>query len=285
MRLAALALACLVVLAGCGAGGDRSAPTATPVPVPPADADADRRPLAPGVRSTGVVDSTALVGEHVRLLRNGSFRVESVVTRWGTDADIVRSRTATVGRFDETSDYYVRRVASRSASREGETRTIEQHVEGDLVLRRTVEGNATTYARGSENAMQGVSRRATLLPDPTTSRTLFLLFQGLNVTVAVETTRRDGSAVYRLRAVGVRDPAALRTLASGNVSDVAFGARVTASGLVRSYWFAYTAVRGGEEVRTVRRVAFDGVGATRVERPPWYDAALNETGGTDGSTA
>jgi hypothetical protein len=283
MRLAALALACLVVLAGCGAGGDRSAPTATPALVPSADADADRRPLAPGVRSTGVVDPTALVGEHVRLLRNDSFRVESVVTRWGTDADIVRSRTATVGRFDETGDYHVRRVASGSASREGKTRTVEQHVEGDLVLRRTVEDGATTYARGSENAMQGVSRRATLLPDPTTSRTLFLLFQGLNVTV--ETTRRDGAAVYRLRAVGVRDPAALRTLASGNVSDVAFGARVAASGLVRSYWFAYTAVRGSEEVRTVRQVTFDGVGATRVERPPWYDAALNETAGADGSTA
>lgn len=88
--------------------------------------------------------------------------------------------------------------------------------------------------------------------------------------------------VYRLVGERVFRP---DLLASGtevaDPHDVRLVVRVTDEGLIRSYRFTYEGRVDGRAVRVVRRVEFSGVGTTTVERPPWYDEAVNasDTGG------
>jgi hypothetical protein len=277
-----LLVAALLVLTGCSGapapGASDRVPettTATPAPVPDLTPTATRTippvggptvtaegELAPGVTAEGVVDAIGLGSAHRLALTDRNLTVERVV--------LVKYPNGTVVRLDERVAVSAERDRLYWTSRVG-NRSVERWSEG-VVLTREVREGTVTYAgerrRGGTHALEEAYRRSFL--------SLLVTADEARVTRVGE----DGptGADYRLTAT----TDSLREAGSPFGLDPEPGTvslYVRADGLVVGWDLAYTAreFRGTPvAVRTtVRHVA---VGATPVERPPWYGEALATTG-------
>lgn len=284
----ALAAVLLVALAGCSSVvvGTES-PTVTPVDVPSGGtpvgdaATATATPgnrLAPGLTEDGVTDPFALADAHRASVENRSFTAEhhrSIRAGNGTLRSVDRRvRVAPGG-----APYYL--VRSSQSHPDYPVESVARHVE------LWFDGTESLFRVGVENPTfeRGVADRPTgPVDDVTYHDRLVVLYSRLDWRVAAKDVDSVGTAYYDLRADGPSDPQALAVPALVSAPEnVSARVVVTGDGRVHRLRVSYDARIDGRRVRVDRALRFDLVGRTTVERPGWYDAAVNATGKSPGA--
>jgi hypothetical protein len=261
-RLAgALAVAGLLVLAGCGGATTTEAPSPTPTATATAGPTATDAPtVAPGLTASRVVDAEALARAHDERLGSTARTTRTRTTYELPDGTVLADVRTTTRRTGSTVP------AAHSRTVEGEapaavgapTTDLALWTNGSVTVRRTVANGSTTYATGSgvPDELDGAGTRRATLAD---------LLAATNATVVDERTNAGVSA-YRLR--GSSRPAGDSRFASSD--DVTFTALVGEDGVVREYDVAYRTTVDGRQVRVIDSVRYDALGRTTVTRPGWY---------------
>ena len=315
-RLAPVALAGLLVLAGCGgigsdgAGGSADAEaTLTPVAVPGGTASS-RPPVAdlpPGVTRDGVEDPFALAWAHTGTLEGRSYTVRSVLTVRHPNGTL-RGRRRTVARVGADRRRFgvvhvtlgprppFRPVGQGAVRAPGRSAFWS---DGRRLLWSTSRPNGTVYRStppgGYDPDGSPVSERWRG-PGDTGGEAIYLVLNAVRTTVSGNGTG-DGDTV-RIRSVGRASAGSVAEAHSigaayqyplgaefDTVSSVDLSAAVTPDGFVREYRFAYTIGDEDARFRVVRRVAYSAVGTTTIPRPEWYDRAVDGApNGTDGAS-
>lgn len=278
MRIRTVAVAALLVVAGCSAapslpGTDDPTATVTPVDVP---ADYD---YAPGVTDAGVTDPATLAEAHESVIADSSYRLRAnrtvryangtlreqllvdvalaadgtylatTATR-GPAAPVFLGRPPANGSYWSNGSVYVRKL-----TRDGETTYTE--FEPPSSGAGTWRYWTRTVPFGGEQATPSGFYRS--------------LFASVPTSVDGETTAENATA-YRL----VGDSRAENRFADelSDVRDVRLVATVRRDGLVVSLSLRYVGELDGATVRVSRTVRYRDVGATTVERPSWYERAV-----------
>ncbi|WP_178915954.1 hypothetical protein [Natronomonas gomsonensis] len=273
----ALLVALLVVLAGCSGlpVGQPAESTETVTPVP-------ERSLAPsyppGVTDRGVEAPDATASAHVDRLAETSYTLTSnrTVRTNGTldsffsvrvDLDDERNYHAKartdgpdgpefLGRPPATAEFWSgEETHIRKLTRDGET-TYDEIESGP--------GRVSTWRYWTRTAPFGDRQGS--------------VFRTVRDVVGSFTWRVDSEGTgdmtqYRLEA----DEYASTAFAPSEVTAVrnaSASATVSQSGLVRSIHMRYVGTIDGETVVVERTIRWENVGNTSVERPPWYDRAL-----------
>lgn len=281
-RASAPLVAILVVLiAGCGGtiprdGGSPSA--ISPAPVPTDEPIPTQRPrVAPGVTASGIVDPLELSDAHDRYLRNRSETVRLTRTNRYLNGRL-RDRTVQVTEVaaDRERFHTIITVHGPQARFFGPGGRGEYWSDGERMLQRLDRGDTTSYAYiGPADYEPQLSRP--LVPSPGGGRVFSLARMGeFRVT---NRTERNGTARFRLEMIELTNPDALA--ASESVSDprdVSLTMVIDEHGVLRRFVLVYTADRGGTPLNVRLTGEHLAIGTTEVDRPVWYDRALNESG-------
>jgi hypothetical protein len=300
-------LVCLLVLAGCsgfvgggsdaGTGGGAGEPevSVTPAPVPTVERGLSGSELPPGLTSEGVTDVDALFAAHRSTLDDTTYSVRAVVNATYPNGTTYYRSAARARVTERDGGYY---YSNRFEHPNRSTNTLVRYESwsgGGAILtaltRReraassedtTTDPNATSGAATSKNT----TYRAIRSEYETDTGLYGLPRYGERVAAqlgAAETAfggRTDtvGPGSYVVTIHGVRD---LRALADGRFRNPrAASGRVLASpeGFVREYRLRYRATTPkGRTVRVTESITYSAVGRTTVERPPWYEKALERT--------
>ena len=248
-----VAVAVVVVLAGCGAlggtgagaderAGSDATPTLTPVPVP----EVTETPvtLPPGLTGDRVTDTTALVDAHFAALAGRSYTLRIRVT-------VDDARSERLFRV-ETPTRYVR----------------ADRLDGGSGDRTHFADGATLYTRNEFDGQRYYGRFDDV--DPPSTRTVRLSRAYLRVDrVRVAETRVDGDPAYELTGSYDTHPAI------ESFRNVSLRAVIEPSGLIRTLNISYYRVNGGANV--TRSFAYSDLDSTTVERPAWVDREFNDT--------
>lgn len=102
-----------------------------------------------------------------------------------------------------------------------------------------------------------------------------ILFEGIP-TVLDARNRRDGSTFYRIASdgSGPRSPTALEEIYVPTVASLSLDAVVEHNGLIRSLVLSLSGTLDNERVSISRRIEHTGIGETTVQRPEWYERAV-----------
>lgn len=271
----AVALAALIVLAGCGGItgqpiGDtpdsRETITPAPVPSPQPTPEPDPNELGPGLETTGVVEPITLGDAHVNALANRSYTASYTVVRTRRDGSISLrySRRARLTADRSAYCYQTRLTVNRATQDQAIDRRVQEWSNGSHGFRAVEEANQTRYRvvtpteEGPEQVELGIPY------DPTHRRGLVNLFDQVNTTVTGRTTL-DGTTVYQVTYPGSPplDP----------VGNLSLDARIADTGLVHFYQIEYDIMRQSGLVNTVGTLEYTHIGATTVQQPPWADRA------------
>ena len=276
-------LCLLVVLAGCnapvGAGGGGTAdtpPAATAAPVP------EDSTLAPGLADEGVVDPERLTDAHTGAISDDSYTlVANRTERYGNGT--VRSGLRIRVELAADRGYHVR---TATAGPDGPVFLGTPPASGafwsngSVYVRRLTNDDSTIYNefRPREGGAGTWTYWVTTVPfgggqaDPTS------FYTGVFRSVAVDTVERDtdgDSVVYRLHGSELREASFTGEFA--DVRNVSLRATVTERGLVRSLRLRFTGTVDGEPVRVEWQVRYRNVSATTVERPGWFERAVQSS--------
>lgn len=273
----------VLLLAGCSGFAGQPTPTVTPAPLP---ADTPVPPtFPPGTGPEGVADPLALANAHHGTIEKTSYTVRRSETVRFANGSLSR-RTALDAEFSASRSqlHLVYRAAGPDVDEFARTPLrVELWTDGEVLLQSlTVENETTrqqfppqTFNRrpgpfdqtpGSEFGLRSLDREA------------YLLFLGVDVTLTRRTV--NGTTVYRARGDEVRQRAALVDLEDVTAPrNVSLDATITERGLVRAYDLRYVATVDGRLVHVERSARFLDVNRTTIERPPWYGAVVNGTGG------
>lgn len=276
--LAALLCALLVVSAGCATFTSDEAESTTPSTAEPATPTAaptattestdagtteSAERLAPGLTSDGVTDALALANAHRDALTNGPFvRHSSVEESNGSTSAFQRSTLYYANESHWRQNVTADGLPLALGATDG---TFDQYADGERVLFRLQADGNVSY--GVAFGMTGDSTPPSeALPESTYARDLvYTLFANADVTVESE----DGPTSR------VTGTAAALTVDGQRMTNVEFEASVYEGGLVRSLDLSYE--RG--ETSVDRSLSFEETDESPVERPDWYDTALNQTNG------
>lgn len=261
-----LAVACLVVLAGCSLpSGGPASPTASPTP----PSTAEPEPFPPGVSADGIENGTALYAAHVdAITAAGYVAVAAVNTTVQRSAFLIDIQSRARIRVEPNASSYheQRRVVGGPADRHEAF-----WANGSVEFRRQVGGGEPEYERREPRSPRAIAGRRLLLP----------LLQGGDY--AIESVNETaGTATVVLVADSVADPEAVRRALPSEADSVgAFRARVVVEGerirsLVADVEFGIEGTNRTHHVE-YELVRTDGVS---VERPDWVDDAIRsaETG-------
>ena len=266
----------LLVTAGCNTlgGGDAGAstPTVTPAPVPAEET------LAPGITDDGVTNPRALAGAHAGVITNRSYRLT-----------VNRTVRAANGTLRERLSLELALAANRDYLVDTGTAGPEAPVflgtppanatfwsNGSTYVRKLTRDGRTTYNTFSPVEGAGTwqywARTVPFGGQQATPRAfLTRTFRAVD-TVVVGRTEANGTTTYRLRGNETTEQLEADV---ANPRNVSLTATVTDEGLVRTLSLRYVGTIDGEEVVVSRTVAYRNVGATSVERPPWFDRATD----------
>lgn len=285
-RTGAVALACLLVLAGCsavpgGGGPGTETGTLTPAPIPGSGGSSEQ--LAPGLSSEGVTDPLALANAHGSELQR-PYRFHSNWT--------VRYRNGSVhARADQrtlvTTDGFRARVAVAGRPgfvTSGPPTTATFWSNGTVLAERIQRDGMTRYRYLDAETYNGGAGFYTSLRRPKPWRDHYALFTGLETRV-VDEFETDGSTRYTVVGERLRDPATFGAATDvrrpGNVS---LRAVVTERGVVRSLQLSYEGtLPTGERVSVTRSIVYDRANVGGLDRPSWFVAALNGSRNSRGS--
>lgn len=274
VHLRYLLAAALVVVAGYGVytatpqGADESpaASATTPTRTPAPTTTESPEQLAPGL-TDGDVDAWTLSHAHADALSNTSFTVASTRT--------IRDANGTL----RLHDSYTHRIAaggwpSRVTSNTTANRARDLGYVGYHDVESWNNDTVSLFAITRENGSTIYQRRGAreVGSDATRWSDLYQLLGTVNATV-VDRIETDGTTRYVVVSTSQPDPQAFRYPRT-NVTVMAV---VDEQGLVHRYTTSYDTYRSDEWVHVTRTVRFLAIGRTTVEKPPWFDEALNAT--------
>jgi hypothetical protein len=269
--LAAIAVAALVVLAGCGAvfgdsgGGDEPASTVTPMAVPTDEPTPEPTPgpnttLAPGLTGAGIENATALVAAHASFLQNRSFTTISNTTMLAPNGSVTLRtvRTLRAGPPGEGVHSVGTQNGSYPHSNEAAPNRTEVWTSGKrLLIRQSYPNGTATYDR-FETAPRGRYG---------TGRLFFAEQFGTDNTT-VTARERDGTTLYLVRG----------SISEEDMGNMSLRMLVDSQGMIHRYR-AVRRIASDENVsKYISEKRFLRVGTTDApERPSWIDEALNRT--------
>lgn len=272
--LAAIAVAALVVLAGCGAvfgdssGGGEPTSTVTPMAVPTDEPTPEPTPgpnttITPGLTGAGIENATALVATHSARLRNTSFVTRTNTTRLAANGSVVFSQTSTLraGSPGSSASFASELNGSSWPSSRVATpvRTAAWSNDGPLLLNQTYANGTSRYDRidspGLRASATGLGLQFALEPLGTAN-------------TSVTELERNGTTLYRVSG-------RVRDIERGNVSARLL---VDSRGIIREYRTVRETAFDENVSRIVTERDFSAIGTTDApERPSWVDEALNRT--------
>jgi len=280
-RLAALACVLLVATAGCaGIGGQDDTTTTAPTQTTAETAEAttatatteSAEQLAPGVTTEGVEDARALADAHQSALRDGGFVKHSNATRTNESTTGTWNRTFAV---ENESTWRMTTVGDGVRVAFGVTNgSFDLYADGEYALWQRVNDTAENTAYGVRSVTvdgDGQPIPADQVFESNDFERLYersLVYSLASNVDSIEALDGSGAAV---RLSGVASNPSTAFTRSG---DVEFTATVSADGLVQSIELSYPS----ENATVEHSLSFDTDVGDPVERPDWYETALNETG-------
>lgn len=280
----ALAFIVLLTLAGCSGLSLEGTTTPerselTPAPVP----DAVDGSGPPGI-ADGEVTSVRLLGQaHGAALNELSYTVASnrtVVYPNETVRSQIRTRVAVERDGTHLADVSVRGPrAPVLLGRPPASATFWS--DGERNLRRLERDNRTVYNEYTPPDSYAGTRSfwvQSVALDGTPTRDVTRTLGSFRTLTVAERAGASNESLIRGRALWEDE-----SVTSGAVdpTNATLTARVRNDGLVAAYRVRYTArTPDGERIRVIQSVRFENVGQTTVERPSWYDRAVELTNET-----
>ena len=276
--------ALLVVSAGCsGFPGGNASPTTEPVateqpttgpsttgadPAATGDGGTTRaaEQLAPGLTANGVTDALALANAHRDVLTNAPFVKHASIEREAANTSTFRRTTL---RYANESHWLWNITANGMSLALGTTNgTFVSYADGEKVVYMLRAGGSVRYnvRRISMRADAPPVPPKQVLPESVYARDLLYTLFG-NADVTVEDTQ---GPAYKL--TGTAEELVVHGETATNVE---FTANVTDDGLVRTLDLTYQ--QGNASVQ--RSMTFETTTGDPVERPDWYEKAVNRTSG------
>ncbi|MFC7229415.1 hypothetical protein N0B31_18595 [Salinirubellus salinus] len=289
-----VAVVLCLLLAGCSgfAATDPGAetPTVTAVPLEGAATPTGGGTLAPGVTEEGVTSPLLLARAHAVAVET---REHSFVHQWrvayanGTVRGEVRQRAAVVPDGAFTANLSVR---GRTGIVGNRPTVAEFWSNGTEMVERArttqLDGNTTVrYIYLPSEQYAGGSGFYNSLRRPKPWLDLYVVFASVDAKIAArQAGDRPGQTVYLFEATDVTEPDALAAATGfADPRNLTLVGAVTDEGAVRGYRLTFDATLDGEPVEVTRDVRYDFRDVT-VERPEWYETAINESiGGSRGS--
>lgn len=276
------------VLAGCAAvgAGPSTPPSVTPAPVPTQETPTPEG-MAPGLTASNVW-AGVLSEAHAAVLNGTAFtRVEQLTVRYQDGT--LRTKVVRTVQYDPASQrgYVAVDITGEATAYESGATTWEVFL-GDQSFTAIGYGNDTT---------PDVIRRVTARTSPPTMgydrffdrvaaggdvKFVFSLVEGGEITAApavdvvayvVEATNESTPSESADQSSGNTSAAAARS----SIRDVDLKAIVTRDGLVRRYRVTYQTHIGDTPIWVTREVRYEAIGTTTVDRPEWYEQAVNQT--------
>lgn len=290
-QLAALAVALLLVTAGCNAfpsgdaatvetttdettaGGDGATETTAETTARGTGTTAQGADLAPGLNESGVADPWKLADAHRGALNDTSYTVRTNLAARENGTLLVRSNSTVkvaAGGAPQMARYEVDGERPEAIGAFG--RNVEAWTDENRTLYAMEGPNGTTYQRVTDDQRPSSGT-------PAGRDHIYLLLSGFETTVT-GTETRDGTTLYRVNSTGIATREVLADeLRTETVQNASLSALVTEDGLVREYHVEYAGTIENATVEVERTTRFTRLGETTVERPPWYDEAINATDG------
>lgn len=222
--------------------------------------------LAPGLTADGVTDPFALSRAHQGVLRNTSYTVAGATTHRYANGTLISQWSNTVAVDGEASSH-VSRETVRNAS---ETLGVS-HRERAIWSNGSVALAAERFAGGDVEYSRMDGRDCACGKSSTQWELVYAVFEAANTTVAGE-VERDGTTLYRVVATEVR--ADSRYAETGPFT---LEALVDSRGVVRSLQVTYSVTYLGDPAVVTQDVRVTEIGNTTVERPSWYEHAVENT--------
>lgn len=276
-----VALAVLVVLAGCGSlGASDQAVTqsaaVTPAPVPTGGetpTPVQRAVDFPGVVDGQMRDGRALAASHQHHLRNTSYRIVTNLTVRVSDGTLLR-RNGTVSVAPGGERYTLDRETLRTRRTGGQTAGFER-----LQVYRN--GSEGWYRRiASREVGYGPADELDLPTDRSRANDIGRLLDAF--TVVVEDGRFGPQRQYNAVALALTNPSALDPPARVGVPvDGRLVVAMDVAGVVRFYQVRYEATLRGERVQVRRTVRFEDIGRVTVREREWVAEARTSVASTE----
>jgi len=226
--------------------------------------------LPPGLSASGVTDAEALAAAHASALVNTSYTVVTTLTARDGAAVVARQNATTRVVHDPTRSFQrVETAGEDPASLALSPADVEVWSDENGSWWAIDRANGTTYRRMADDLDPAVG-------DRTGRDRLYVLLTATDTTLA-GTTTENGTTLYRVRATGGDDDLLAQTLDAETVANLTASILVGEDGVVRRYRVTYDATVGNVTARVTRTVRFTALGGTTVERPGWYDEAVNAT--------
>ncbi|MGB9965148.1 hypothetical protein [Halobacterium sp. CBA1126] len=252
-QIAAVAVAALLVFAGCSAGGDGGATTAPETN----GATADGEPVY-----DSPLDAATVAENHESVVRDaGTFTLTTTLTQ--SQGDRSSTRESSTALNVDSGAYFSNRTVG--------TRNVQQFGYGNgTAFQRVTAGGQTQYMvlQQSPNVSQLTSAQLSL-------------FVGLFNFSHAGTESVDGTETDVYEASGVED---LNESAPGfagldveNVSSIDAHVRITDEGLVKQFGYSLTLSTGSSEASVSTDQRYVDVGSTSVSEPAWLDDARENT--------
>jgi len=295
----------LTLSAGCtafGTGGTpggttpTSASTASPTPAPTETTTLTATSGSldiPGVTDRRVTDGSALVAAHDATLRNTSVTAHRNLTLRYPNGTVAYQQLSTV-RIGSQHDRLFADVSYSLADgldsvtpRHGEpTTSMEVRLANRTYLAEaTFEPSNVTYRGTAFNGSTSDTYELYWASHAGTGqRYLSKALGGPNATVGDAVTR-DGTTLYPVESASPETPPSILSIQSpprgafGQPGNVSTTALVDERGVVHRSTTTYTTTVGEDDtpIQVEYTLRFTDVGSTTVERPSWYETALNRT--------
>ncbi len=259
------------------------ASTATPTP---------KRGVAsvpiPGVTADGgVEEATALARSHVDELRETGYTLRTTRTIHDIDQRLRSSLSLEV--TVDTDERYLATVATAGPGAPvllgSPPSQATYWSDGDVYLRATSDGEETTYNSFRPPDGHASTRDYWVNTVPFggqtgTARRYFAAIFEVIPTAITGASPIENTTLYRLRNTDERPLEQTseleQMLGLRLVRDITLTAEVDERGIIRSFHSDHTGQTDDRTVRVRRAVSYTDIGETSVERPTWYDRALEE---------
>jgi hypothetical protein len=218
--------------------------------------------LAPGLRSDGVTDALALANAHQQAFENDTFVKHTSLKRSNaSESSFIRTTLYFANESHWRRNITAEGVPLALAATNG---TFEQYANGERVLFRF---------QTSDNVSYGVAFGLNGDPTPPSEALrgsvyardfVYTLFANADVTV-----QDSEGAPHQITGTAEE-----LTVDGEVVTDVEFAANITDSGLIRTLDITYEQ----DDTTVERSLSFEATTGDPVERPDWYETALNRTG-------
>jgi hypothetical protein len=280
----------LVAFAGCNTFSGwwdtaPETPLVTPMDVPtdaPPPSDTRQLPAQcrAGLPDIGVPNASALVAAHNATLWNTSITVRIGSTRIAQNGSVLsRSHTTTYIAQNYSRLYFISEGVRRSPP-DHYTR-FERWTNGERVLTREISGHTTHYEarplpQNEKGHFRSLARHSVALPRAVLD----------NATACVtDQFTHTGTALFVVAFTSARQPPWFGRPNATVLGNVTGRALVGSSASVYELrWHYRVRTADGAVVTVTKSKYYTDIGATTVDRPLWYEKALNQTQPTNRTT-